>query len=134
MIERRINSRAEDETKKAKGQVGFTPRHSTIDHCVTFRHLIEKIWDKQGETTYCCFVDFKKAFDTMTIDKLWNKMEELCILDGYRAAIQRLYEKVRAKIRTSEGMSKCFGSDIGVKQGCPLSPTLFGLYIDKLEA
>lgn len=53
--------------------------------------------------------------------------------DIYRAVVHRLYEKVRAKIRTSEGMSECFGSDIGVKQGCPLSPTLFGLYIDKLE-
>jgi hypothetical protein len=134
MIEQRTGSWAEDEGKRAKGQAGFGPRHSTIDHYVTLRHLIEKIWDKQGEITYCCFVDFKKAFNTMTIDKLWNKMEELGILDGYRAAIHRLYEKVRAKIRTSEGMSKCFGSDIGFNQGCPLSPTLFGLYIDKLEA
>ena len=30
-------------------------------------------------------------------------------------------------------MSECFDSDIGVKQGCPLSPMMFGLYIDKLE-
>jgi hypothetical protein len=100
-------------------------------------------------------VDFKKAFNTMPRDKIWNKMEELRIPDGYRAPesrsqyqihdksfrskhvfhpIHKLYEKVRAKIRTSEGMSECFGSDIGIKQGFPLSPTLFGLYIDKLEA
>jgi hypothetical protein len=79
-------------------------------------------------------VDFKKAFDTMPRDKLWNIMEELGILVGYRSTVHRFYGKVRAKIRTSERMFECFSSDIGVKHGCPLSPTLFGLYIDKLES
>jgi hypothetical protein len=79
-------------------------------------------------------VDFKKAFDIVRRDKLWNKMEELGIPYGYRATIHRLYEKVRDKTRTSEGIYECFGSDIDVKEGCPLSPTWFGLYIDKLEA
>lgn len=62
-------------------------------------------------------------------------MEELGIPKVYRAAVHKLFEQVRAKIRTKEGMSKCFGGNIGVKQGCPLSPTLFdfSLYIDKLE-
>ena len=120
--------------KRAKGKASFRLRHSTIDHRVTLRHLIEKIWDKQGETTYCSFVDFKKSFDTVSGEKLWNIMEELVIQDGYSAIVHRLYENVGAKIRTSEGMSECFGSDMGVKHGCPLSPTLFGLYIDKLEA
>ena len=60
-------------------------------------------------------------------------MEELEIPLQYRVVVHSLYEKVKVKIRTSAGISESFRSDIGVKQGCPLSPTLFGLYIDKLE-
>jgi hypothetical protein len=60
-------------------------------------------------------------------------MEELGVPMHLRVAIHRLYEEVKVKIRTSAGISKSFRSDIRVKQGCPLSPTLFGLYIDKLE-
>lgn len=115
MLEQRINNWVEKEDKRAKGQASFRSRHSTIDHCITLRHLIEKIWDTQGEEAYCCFVCFKKAFDMVVRDKLWSIMEELDIPDVYRAIVHRLYEKVRAKIRASEGMSECFGSDIGVK-------------------
>jgi len=60
-------------------------------------------------------------------------MEELGVPKHLRAIVHRLYEEVKVKIRTSASISKSFRSDIRVKQGCPLSPTLFGLYIDKLE-
>jgi hypothetical protein len=60
-------------------------------------------------------------------------MEELGVPRHLRADVHRLYEEVKVKIRTSVDISEIFRSDIGVKQGCPLSPTLFGLYIDKLE-
>jgi hypothetical protein len=60
-------------------------------------------------------------------------MEELRVPIQLRAVVHRLYEEVKVKIKTTAGIFESFRSDIGVKQGCPLSPTLFGLYIDKLE-
>ena len=95
--------------------------------------MIEKVWDTPGAGAFCCFVDFRKAFDTVPRNKLWDIMEELEVPKELRSAVYRLYEQVKAKIRTTEGLSEEFDSNIGVKQGCPLSPTLFGLYIDKLE-
>jgi hypothetical protein len=45
----------------------------------------------------------------------------------------RLYEFVLGRLHTTHGMSDFIRSTIGVKQGFPLSPTLFGIYIDELE-
>ena len=77
MVEQRISGWAKKEGKRAMGQASFRPKHSTIDHCITLRFLIEKTWDKQGDEAFCCFVDFKKAFNIVPRDKLWNRMEEL---------------------------------------------------------
>lgn len=46
-------------------------------------------------------------------------------------AIFALYERVTGRVRCPGGLSDHLVSSIGVKQGCPLSPTLFGLYIDE---
>jgi len=46
----------------------------------------------------------------------------------------RLYESVLGRLRTAGGLFEFIRSTIGVKQGCPLSPTLFGIYIDELKA
>ncbi|MCO5546769.1 hypothetical protein L7F22_000205 [Adiantum nelumboides] len=46
--------------------------------------------------------------------------------------IYTLYEHVSGRVRCPGGLSDTLVSTIGVKQGCPLSPTLFGLYIDEI--
>ena len=48
-------------------------------------------------------------------------------------ALKSMYAKDKACVLTQDGVTELFRCTIGVKQGCPASPLLFGLYIDQLE-
>ncbi|MCO5590499.1 hypothetical protein L7F22_044469 [Adiantum nelumboides] len=132
MVEQEMSKWAENNNKRAIGQAGFRPKHSTIDHLITLRVITKKCRLK-GQIMYCCFVDFQKAFDTIPRANLWARMERLRVPTYLRRAVAHMYREVRCKIKTQEGYSREFMSNMGVKQGCPLSPTLFGLCIDQLE-
>ena len=52
---------------------------------------------------------------------------------GYSSHVStQVQESHTMAVKTSEGLSEPFECVMGVK-GCPLSPTLFGLYWDDLE-
>ena len=82
---------------------------------------------------FCFFVDFRKVFDTVPRNNLWNRLEELKVPFELRFITIRLYKNVITKFKTNEGWLKNIKCNIEVKHGCHLSPTLFGIYIDKLE-
>jgi hypothetical protein len=71
--------------------------------------------------------------DMVPRKNLWNRLEEIKVSLKLRVVAIRMYENVIAKFKNTEGWSKEINCNIGVKQGCPVSPTLFGIYIDKLE-
>jgi hypothetical protein len=50
-----------------------------------------------------------------------------------RVVALRLYENVISNLWNTKGWFKEIYCNIGVKQGCPLSPTFFVIYTDKLE-
>ncbi|MCO5565063.1 hypothetical protein L7F22_018734 [Adiantum nelumboides] len=131
-MEMKISKWAEENGKRTHGQAGFRKDHSTINHLVTLRVLMEESRLK-GKGLYCCFVDFKKAFDMVPRENLWKRMKELQMPNEYMLAIFRIYEKVVCQVRMGDEISDFFTSTIGVKERCPLSPTLFGLLIDELE-
>jgi hypothetical protein len=88
----------------------------------------------QGQKLHACFVDFQKAFDSVPRPKLWTRLAELGMHGPALAAVRAMYNNVQCAVRSSNGLSKPFPSLLGVKQGCPLSPLLFGLFIDPLES
>ena len=78
-------------------------------------------------------MDFRKSFDNVPRDKLRERLKEIIVLPQLRIAMIHLYETITTRLKTNEGWSKDIKCNIGVKQGCPLFPSIFGIYIDKLE-
>ncbi len=89
---------------------------------------------KSKRKLYCCFVDFKKAFDSVPRAKLWEVLAAKGITGDILKSIQSIYAQDEACVLTGEGLTDSFRCTTGVKQGCPASPLLFGLYIDEIEA
>ena len=80
-----------------------------------------------------CFIDFRKAFDIVPSIHLRNGLKQLKVPLKLRVVMIRLQKGVIAKFKNNKGWSKEIKYNIGVKQGFPLSPTLFSIYIDKLD-
>jgi len=118
---------------RARGQAGFRRDHRTTDQTFVVRTLIEKA-KADRQPLYSCFVDFKKAYDTVPRDLLWEKLQRIGVHGAFLRGVQALYADVPMAVQFEGGMSETFQSTLGVKQGCPLSPTLFGIYIDDFQA
>jgi hypothetical protein len=132
ILERRISDWAEASGSRATGQFGFRRQRSTAQAALVLRTLQDQ-HRSTGQQLWACFVDFKKAYDTVPRQRLWTKLAARGLDGSWLRAVQALYADVPMSVRTAAGLSPCFQATLGLKQGCPASPTLFGLYIDDFE-
>lgn len=128
----RFTQYAEEAGLRAAGQAGFRPGYGCSDQIFTVRALVER-QRARGQRLYVCYVDFKQAFDRVPRDFLWGKLQRAGFDGWSMQAVQALYADVPMCVKLSSGYTRCFSSLMGVKQGCPLSPTLFGLYLDDFQ-
>ena len=81
-----------------------------------------------GDNCIACLVDTKKAFDTVNRECLWYKLLKLGIKGKIYHTVESLYNNVRCAVKVSDVITPFLNVNLGVKQGCRLSPTLFALY------
>ena len=114
-----------------EGQNGFRKGRSTIDHISSLTQIIETR-KKLKMSTFCAFIDFKKAYDSINRDILWHKLEHFKLNNKLLGAIKSIYKNVLCSVKLNGFLTDWFGVKSGLKRGCSLSPVLFNLYINDL--
>ena len=132
VLEARASAWAEFKKCRAKGQAGFRKDFRTTDQVFIIQTLIKQAKHAKRKL-YCCFLDFKKAFDLLPRETLWRTLEQRGMKGKVLTSLQTMYAADEACVLTPNGPTDLFDCSIGVKQGCPASPLLFGLYVDELE-
>ena len=130
-INKRLTVWAEENGKLYEEQCGFRKQRSTIDQIFTLQAIIRKYTSKKKGRYYCIFVDFSKAFDSVSHICLWYKLLKAGVHGRIINTLRSMYAKLQAAVVTPEGVAQFFNTLTGVRQGCQISPFLFNFYLNE---
>ena len=117
----------------APEQGGFRPGRGCPEQLFTLTELI-KLRRLRDELTFACFIDFRKAYDTVWHAGMQRKLREYNITGPMLRALCSLYSGCESTVRLGGplGYTDFFPIETGVRQGCILSPWLYSLFINDL--
>jgi hypothetical protein len=90
--------------------------------------LIEKGREFNLET-HIALLDFEKAFDSVKRHTLFEILKDKNIPNLLLQNIMEIYKDNEILIKLNNTTTDTKSINEGVRQGCPLSPTLFNVYI-----
>jgi len=110
-----------------ESQCGFRANRSTIDMVFSLRQLQEKCRE-QRQPLYIAFIDLTKAFDLVSRDGLFKILPKIGCPPRLLSIIKSFHENMKGTVVFDGSTSDAFKIKNGVKQGCVLAPTLFGIF------
>ena len=109
------------------------PKSRTTDYIFTLKTLCNKyVKDKTGSKLFACFVDFKKAYDSIWHDGLFHKLITNQVNGQFLNIIQSMYKNSSSAVKLGNRCTQFFLCSKGLRQGYPLSPNLFNIYVNDL--
>lgn len=136
--EKRLSRWAEGSSARSETQFGFRPGLGNLHAVFLLHHMVDKQTQPrkkggQGKPLYVCFIDFQKAFDSAPRANIFARLVSLGVHGRALQAIEAMYAHTEVCVKLGGQRSESFTTTQGVKQGDPLSPLLFGLFIEMLH-
>ena len=132
ILVQRLVTYTEDQQLRSPTQTGYRPEFGTIHQAFALQHVIDK-HKHAKKPLKLCFVDLKSACDKVQWQLLWRLLHRLGTHGDMLAAVQSLYDGCLLSMRGGGGCGHAQSPSIGLRQGCKLSATLFGIFIDDLH-
>ena len=82
--------------------------------------------------TWVVFIDFKKAFDKVMHEALFEKLSAMGFRGHFLEVIRNVYTTSKAQVRVGGECGEAYDMIRGTRQGCPLSPILFLVFINDI--
>ena len=121
------------EPRLGESQGGFRPGRSTNDQVFAMYEALMRR-RKRGLSSYVFFIDFKKAFDTVWHAGLFKRMADCGVTGMALQMVKSLYRDIRLRVIVDDTPGRAVPTLQGVRQGCPLSPILFNIFVEGLAS
>eukprot|EP00745_Piridium_sociabile_P018415 TRINITY_DN27645_c0_g1_i5.p2 TRINITY_DN27645_c0_g1~~TRINITY_DN27645_c0_g1_i5.p2 ORF type:complete len:200 (+),score=0.63 TRINITY_DN27645_c0_g1_i5:33-632(+) len=109
ILNKRLCKWAEKENKISKEQAGFRTGYSTTDHIFTLISMIRKtVHNRRRGKLYVAFIDYKKAFDTVDRDRLWQVLHKLQTSTKMLKLLKSMYASVKSCVRWGSKITTFF--------------------------
>lgn len=106
-INTRLMKWSEDNSVLTDAQFGFRPGYGTHDAIFALHSIISKSL-RQGKRLYCCFIDYVKAFDSVSHFKLWLKLAKCGVTGKLLNLIKSMYSKLKSSVKHDGNFSDFF--------------------------